>query len=81
MVKFHKTLSDRSVYLRYFRFFNLEKRIMHERLRRVCFIDYDLEIELVVDVANHGTHEILGIGRLIKEHQTDEAEFAVLVSD
>ena len=82
MVKFHKTLSDRSVYLRYFGFVSLEKRIMHERLRRVCFIDYDREIALVVDLANRdGTHQILGVGRLIKEHEKNEAEFAVLISD
>ena len=82
MVKFHKTLSDRSVYLRYFGFVSLEKRIMHERLRRVCFIDYDREIALVADLANRdGTHQILGVGRLIKEHETNEAEFAVLISD
>jgi acetyltransferase len=82
MVKFHKTLSDRSVHLRYFGFVSLEKRIMHERLRQVCFIDYDREIALVADLKNRdGTHQILGVGRLIKEHGTDEAEFAVLVSD
>jgi acetyltransferase len=82
MVKFHKTLSDRSVYLRYFGFVSLEKRIMHERLRRICFIDYDREIALVADLANRdGTHQILGVGRLIKEHETNEAEFAVLISD
>ncbi|MGE5207714.1 MAG: bifunctional acetate--CoA ligase family protein/GNAT family N-acetyltransferase [Alphaproteobacteria bacterium] len=82
MVKFHRTLSDRSVYLRYFGFVSLEKRIMHERLRRVCFIDYDREIALVADLKNgEGTHQILGVGRLIKEHGTDEAEFAVLISD
>ena len=82
MVKFHKTLSDRSVYLRYFGIVSLEKRIMHERLRRVCFIDYDREIALVADLKNRdGSHDILGVGRLVKEHGTDEAEFAVLISD
>jgi acetyltransferase len=82
MVKFHKTLSDRSVHLRYFGLVSLERRIMHERLRRVCFIDYDREIALVADLRSRdGTHQILGIGRLIKEHGTNEAEFAVLISD
>jgi acetyltransferase len=82
MVKFHKTLSDRSVHLRYFGLVSLERRIMHERLRRVCFIDYDREIALVADLKNRdGTHEILGVGRLVKEHGTNEAEFAVLISD
>jgi acetyltransferase len=82
MVEFHKTLSDRSVQLRYFGLLSLEERIVHERLRRVCFIDYDREIALVVDLKRRdGTHQILGVGRLIKEHGTDEAEFAVLISD
>lgn len=82
MVEFHRTLSDRSVYLRYFGLVSFEQRTMHERLRRVCFIDYDREIALVVDRKNRdGTHQILGVGRLIKEHSTDEAEFAILISD
>jgi acetyltransferase len=82
MVEFHKTLSDRSVYLRYFGIVSLEKRIMHERLRRVCFIDYDREIALVIDLKKgDGTHQILGVGRLIKEHGSNEAEFAILISD
>jgi acetyltransferase len=82
MVEFHKTLSDRSVQRRYFGLLSLEERIVHERLRRVCFIDYDREIALVVDLQNRdGTHQILGVGRLIKEHGSNEAEFAVLVSD
>ena len=55
---------------------------MHERLRRVCFIDYDREIALVADLKNRdGTRQILGVGRLVKEHGTNEAEFAVLISD
>jgi acetyltransferase len=82
MVKFHETLSDRSVHLRYFGLVSLERRVMHERLRRVCFIDYDREIALVAELKEpDGTHQILGVGRLIKEHGTDEAEFAVLISD
>jgi acetyltransferase len=82
MVKFHKTLSDRSVHLRYFGLLSLETRITHERLRRVCFIDYDREIALVADLKNReGSHQILGVGRLVKEHGANEAEFAVLISD
>lgn len=82
MVEFHRTLSDRSVYLRYFGILSLQERTLHERLRRVCFIDYDREIALVADLKNRdGTHKILGVGRLIKEHGMDEAEFAILISD
>jgi acetyltransferase len=82
MIEFHKTLSERSVQLRYFGFLSLEQRTMHERLRRVCFVDYDREMALVADSKKRDrTHQILGVGRLIKEHGINEAEFAVLVGD
>ena len=78
MVKFHETLSERSVYLRYFHLMNLEQRIAHERLTRICFIDYDREMAFVAQTADH---EIIGVGRMSKIHGTHEAEVAVLVSD
>jgi acetyltransferase len=83
MVTFHKTLSDRSVYLRYFSSLSLSARVMHERLARLCFVDYDREIALVVDKqeAGSGRHSLLGIARLIKLRDGNHAEVAVLVSD
>jgi acetyltransferase len=83
MVRFHETLSERSVYLRYFHLINLEQRTTHERLTRICFIDYDREMALVAERRNPETDdsEILGVGRLTKVHGTNEAEVAVLVSD
>jgi acetyltransferase len=83
MVRFHETLSERSVYLRYFHLINLEQRTTHERLTRICFIDYDREMALVAERRNPetGESEILAVGRLTKIHGTSEAEVAVLVSD
>ena len=83
MVKFHETLSDRSVYLRYFCSLSLSARVAHERLSRICFVDYDREIVLVADQKDQtaGEHRILGVGRLIKLHARNQAEVAVLVSD
>ncbi len=83
MVRFHETLSERSVYLRYFHLMNLEQRTTHERLTRICFIDYDREMALVAVRRNQetGEGEILGVGRLMKIHGTREAEIAVLISD
>jgi acetyltransferase len=83
MVRFHETLSERSVYLRYFHLMNLEQRTTHERLTRICFIDYDREMALVAVRRNPetGESEILGVGRLMKIHGTGEAEIAVLISD
>jgi len=83
MVKFHETLSERSVYLRYFHLINLEQRTSHERLTRICFIDYDREMALVAVWRNPetGENEILGVGRMTKVQGTTEGEVAVLISD
>jgi acetyltransferase len=83
MVAFHHTLSDASVYLRYFQVQKLDSRIAHENLIRRCCVDYDREIALVVDHTNAqtGAHEILAVGRLIKLLGQEEAELGVLVSD
>ncbi|HUB86257.1 MAG TPA: GNAT family N-acetyltransferase, partial [Verrucomicrobiae bacterium] len=83
MVKFHETLSEESVYHRYFSALKLSQRVAHERLTRICFNDYDREIALVAEHKSPKTEErtILGVGRLSKLHGVDEAEFALLVSD
>jgi acetyltransferase len=83
MVQFHRTLSDRSVRLRYFHPLKLTLRVAHERLIRVCFADYDREMPLVVERRDPSTGEpeILGVGRLSKIPGHDEAEFAILISD
>ena len=83
IVKFHKTLSEQSVFLRYFHAMKLDQRITHERLTRVCFIDYDREMLLVADRKDPktGEHEILGVGRLSKLHGINDAEFSILISD
>jgi len=82
MVQFHATLSERSVYLRYFCSLSLSTRVEHERLVRICFGSYDRGFALVADRKNpeNGQHEILGVGRFSALNRK-EAEAAVLVSD
>jgi acetyltransferase len=84
MVKFHETLSEESVYHRYFSALQLEQRIAHERLTRICYNDYDREIALVAEskpAKEDEPKKIIGVGRLSKLHGTNEGEFALLVSD
>jgi acetyltransferase len=83
MIRFHERLSDRSVYLRYFEPLKLTQRVAHERLARICFIDYDREMALVAvrqDPAA-GAEQIIAVGRLSKLHGTNDAECAALISD
>jgi acetyltransferase len=83
MVDFHHTLSEQSVYYRYFYPLKLSARIDHERLARVCFTDYSRSIVLVAECQDpeREEHRILAVGRINRIRNTDDAEFAVLVSD
>ena len=82
MIKFHEKLSERSVYLRYFQPLKLTQRVAHERLSRICFIDYDREMVLVAERPDKsGQPEILGVGRLSKLHGRDEGELAAVAID
>lgn len=79
---FHFTLSERSVYQRYFNAFKIDQRIEHDRLARICFIDYDREMALVVERKNPaGEAEIIAVGRLSKLHGLKAAEFSMTISD
>ncbi len=83
IIKFHEKLSARSVYLRYFQPMKLSTRTAHERLTRICFIDYDREMALVAERRDPagGEPQILGVTRLSKIHGTDSAESAVVILD
>ena len=77
VARFHSTLSDQSVYFRYFHYINLNQRVSHERLTRICFNDYDREMALVAEAGG----EILGAARFTRLRATNSAEFAMVVSD
>jgi acetyltransferase len=83
LVQFHRTLSETSVYLRYFHAMKLSTRTAHERLTRICFIDYDRQMALVAEEEDRdtGQKKIVAIGRLTAVPGQHEAEFALLVSD
>jgi acetyltransferase len=82
IVEFHKGLSERSVLLRYLQPLELSERTAHERLTRICFIDYNREMALVVERKNEkGEIQIVAVSRLSKLHGVAEADLAVLVRD
>jgi len=82
LIKLHQALSERTVYLRYFQPLKLSQRTAHERLTRICFIDYDREMALVAaHKTAEGNPEIIAIGRLSRTRGGDDGEMAVLVDD
>jgi len=83
MARFHQTLSEESVYFRYFQLVQLSQRVAHDRLQRQCFVDYTRDTALVVERLNPLTNirEIIAVARMNKLRDLNEAEVAVIVSD
>jgi len=83
VVRFHEKLSEDSVYLRFFQALKLSRRVAHERLTRVCFVDFHREMALVAEAGNPetGEREIIGMGRLSRVYNKDELEFSLEVRD
>jgi acetyltransferase len=82
MVKFHATLSDRSVFMRYLQPMVLQERVVHDRLSQICHCDYDREIALVTEGRDEKNERIImGVVRLSKLYGTEEARLSILISD
>jgi acetyltransferase len=82
LVKFHQILSDRTVFMRYLQPIMLQERVMHERLARICHVDYDREIALVAETTDaKGEQNVMGIGRLSRFHAANEARLSILIGD
>ncbi|HTQ39224.1 MAG TPA: bifunctional acetate--CoA ligase family protein/GNAT family N-acetyltransferase [Pirellulales bacterium] len=81
MASFHESLSQESVYSRYAQVLSLSQRTAHERLARLCFIDYDRQIALVAIDELQTPPKLAAVARLIKLHASHSAEFAIVVSD
>jgi acetyltransferase len=82
-VKFHERLSERTVTRRFLEPMGLGRRTAHERLRRICFTDYDREMVLVAEHTDaQGGEEIMGVGRLSRSRgRPHQAVFSLLVAD
>jgi acetyltransferase len=83
MISFHRGLSERSVYMRYFESLSLAARTAHQRLERICFADPERQTVLVATLLapRDGEERIVAVGRLSKLQDSAVAEVALLVSD
>jgi acetyltransferase len=82
LVKFHGELSTQTVALRYFQDIKLSTRTAHERLTRICFVDYDREIVLVAEEGTSAENRaVVGVGRLSRSQTGGDAEFSMLLVD
>jgi acetyltransferase len=83
MMKFHKGLSERTVYMRYLESLSLAVRTAHPRLARICFADPQRETVLVALCCESQSDDkkIVAVGRLSKLADPSNAEVALLVLD
>jgi acetyltransferase len=82
IVEFHDRLSEGTVVQRYFTSLELSARTAHERLTRICFIDYDRELALVAEADDPAKGRAIGgVSRLIREEDGHTASLAVVIAD
>src|SRR5271156_4037562 len=82
MVRFHKNISEESIYMRYFEYLGLDRRTSHERLVRICINtpeSYAIVVEL--PAASHRPAAILAVGRLTQTSEPYVAAFDTLMTD
>jgi acyl-CoA hydrolase/GNAT superfamily N-acetyltransferase len=72
------SLSDRSIYLR---FFSAMSAFPHERVQYYTTVDYDEHMAIVAIDMSNGEEQMIGVGRYVKEKNSDMAELALLVRD
>jgi acetyltransferase len=59
----------------------LAERTAHERLTRICFVDYDREIALVAEVETEDGPAVIGVARLSRLHATEEHQLSLVIAD
>jgi len=70
--------SRETIYSRFRYFFFWES---HEVATRYCYIDYDRELAIVVEVGEGAKRRLLGVGRLVADPMRESVEYAVLIGD
>ena len=82
IVAFHDRLSERTVVQRYFTALDLNARTAHDRLTRICFIDYDRELAFVAEANDPVVGPVIGgVSRMIREEYGRSATLAVVIAD
>jgi acetyltransferase len=81
LAQFHGTLSEATVRARYGADLALAERTAHERLTRICFVDYDREIALVAEAPLAEGSVVAGVARLSRIHASEDKQLSLVVSD
>jgi acetyltransferase len=78
---FHSQLSDTTVMARYGTNRPLSERTAHERLTRICFVDYDREFGLVAQAEGSDGPEIVAVARISRVYASEDRMLTMVVAD
>jgi len=81
VAQFHSQLSDTTVLARYGTNRPLSERTAHERLTRICFVDYDREFGLVAQVEGSDGPEIVAVARISRVYASEARMLTMVVAD
>jgi acetyltransferase len=70
--------SPETIYSRFRYFFFWQS---HEVATRYCYIDYDREMAIVVEIIDGDKKKLLGVGRLVADPMRESGEYAILIKD
>ncbi len=72
------SLSDEAIYRR---FFSSMQAMPHERVQYYTTIDYEAQMAIVAVLEKNGDEDFIGVGRYVRDKDSDMAELALLVRD
>jgi acetyltransferase len=81
VVRFHERLSSETVRARYGTDRSLEERTAHERMTRICYVDYDRQFALVAEAPGSDGPEIAGVARVSRVPASDDRVLTLVVAD
>jgi acetyltransferase len=79
--RFQAGLSSATVISRYGVDRPLAERAAHDRLKRICFADYDRQFAIVAEVVDGDLPEFAGMARVSRVHASDDRMLTVTVAD
>ena len=81
VARFHAGLSEETVRARYGVDRSLAERTAHERLARICYVDYDRQFALVAEAVDGAATEIAGIARVSRMPSSEDRLLTLVVAD
>ncbi|MEO5964533.1 MAG: GNAT family N-acetyltransferase, partial [Candidatus Limnocylindrales bacterium] len=81
VARFHARLSEETVRLRYGKDRSLEERTAHERLTRICYVDYDRQFALVAEAPAAEGGDVVGVARVSRVPASEDRLLTLVVAD